>query len=518
MSSSESLAKRANKASSKKVSERTAKNKQVTTARKAKASVLKPVPEFDLFYQLTYMSAIAAAGITRSKLFVYSATPSVSPAIYFRAVNRLVDEFRYDYPEACRRVGIKASSENMRSFLLRLSDALRSGEPMADYLAREAEAQAQEYENHYERKLEALKQWTNAFSSIVISVALIIIIQLITSMIYSTDITSMLGLVFTGVTMSGFAAWIIWRSAPQEVLVMPSDQGSEKQRKAMRMFRTIGPVSIMLAMVLMMLGVSSGTVLILTALILLPIGMNSMSSDREVVRKDVEFATFLRSVGGMATSSGSTLKEALLRLDLSSFPHLRKDIERLGRRLQARIDPQVCWRKFGSESGSRLISDVVELFYGAITVGGDPERTGYLCAVFSAKTSQLRAKRRMVTGTFSALTTVMMAVVSVLMVFVLSIVTSFAIMVAGLMPESDEMSGQPQMSLGMAEFSAADLQFLSTLTLSMLVMLALVSAAAIILSDGGNKLKVTFWMALTMFIAGISYLVVPPMVSGLLTG
>src|SRR5690606_41456473 len=93
----------------------------------------QPVPPFELFYQLTYMSAMAAAGLSRSKTFEIAARSGSPAARYFAAINTLVDEFRYDYPDACRRIGTQARSENMRSFLLRLSDALRSGEPLADF-------------------------------------------------------------------------------------------------------------------------------------------------------------------------------------------------------------------------------------------------------------------------------------------------------------------------------------------------------------------------------------------------
>ncbi|MFN8565423.1 MAG: type II secretion system F family protein, partial [Anaerolineae bacterium] len=122
-----------------------------------------------MFYQLTYMSAMASAGISRSKTFEIAARAKSSASPYFEAVNTLVDEFRYDYPDACRMVGVKGKSENIRSFLLRMSDALRSGEPLSDFLAREAEVQGDDYRNEYERSLENLKQWTNAYSSITIT-------------------------------------------------------------------------------------------------------------------------------------------------------------------------------------------------------------------------------------------------------------------------------------------------------------------------------------------------------------
>lgn len=488
--------------------------------KRAAKNSFKPVSPFDMFYQLTYMSAMASAGISRAKTFEIAAQSKSKAATYFAAVNTLVDEFRYDYPEACHAIGVKAKSENIRSFLLRLSDALRSGEPLADFLAREAEVQSQDYQNKYERDLEGLKQWSNAFSSIIMSVSLIVIIQVITSMIYSMNVSVMGGLVTAGLMMSGMGAWVIQRSAPREVMNVPASLGSMEQKRAMKWFKILVPSAVGVATTLVIIGVPMGWALIIVAAMILPVGIASLISDRRLNSKDVEFSTFLRSVGGMATSSGTTLKQALTRIDLSSFPYLEKDIDRLSARLQALVEPGICWHKFGQETGSQLISEVSDIFYSAVKIGGEPERVGYLCSLFTAKTAQLRAKRRLTAGTFTGLTTVMQAVVSGLMVFVLSIVTNFAVMVDTLMPENPEAfsnSAAPSMSLGMADFSAGDLQFLTGITVTMVLALAIVCAAAMIFCDGGYKLKISFYLSFIMLICGISFLVVPPMVAGILT-
>lgn len=481
-------------------------------------SSYKPVSPFDMFYQLTFMSAMASAGISRSKTFEIAAQAKNSAAPYFAAVNTLVDEFRYDYPDACRMIGIKGASENIRTFLLRLSDALRSGEPLGDFLAREAEVQGEDYRNEYERNLENLKQWTNAFSSITISIGLIIIIQMITSMIYSTGVTMMATLVLAGALMAGFGAWIIYRSAPRETMNIDPSKGSPQQRRAARWFRIIIPSAVLASALLFVITSNVGVALIIAAVCILPVGIASLISDRVTTKKDIEFSTFLRSTGGMATSSGTTLKQALTKIDLASFPQLGPDIERLGKRLQARVEPEICWHKFGIETGSRLISDTVDIFYGAVKIGGDPERVGYLCSLFAARTTQLRAKRRLVAGTFSGLSTVMVAMVAALMVFVLSVVNNFATIVTTLTPTDTEsaMAGQPNMSLGLAEFSPEDLAFLGVITLVMVVAVSAATSAAVMFCDGGLKLKIFLYLAITIFIGGISFIFVPPMVAGIL--
>ena len=58
------------------------------------SSKFKDVKPFDLFYQLTYLSAMASAGITRSKTFEIAAKSPSPVALYFVAINTLADEFR----------------------------------------------------------------------------------------------------------------------------------------------------------------------------------------------------------------------------------------------------------------------------------------------------------------------------------------------------------------------------------------------------------------------------------------
>lgn len=481
------------------------------------SSRFREVRPYDLFYQLTYMSAMASAGLTRSKTFEVAAQSPSPCADYFVAINTLVNEFRYDYPEACRAVGEKARTDEVKSFLLRLSDALRSGEPLAEYLAREASVQSDNYENMYERDLESLQKWSDAFSSIIVSIALIIIIQLVSSMIYTMQPTVMAGLITTGVVMGFFGAWILSRAAPQETLTVAAASGSVEQQRALRLIKISVPVAVIVCAVLWALDVENGWILIFSAGLLLPVGVVSLLSDRKVNKKGEEFSTFLRSAGGMATSTGTTLKQALTKIDLSSFPTLQPDIQRLSTRLQALVDPEVCWQRFGLETGSQLIRESTEIFYGAVRMGGDPERVGFLCSLFAAKTAQLRAKRRVITSTFSGLTLVMHGVVAGLMVFVLEIIHNFIALVdATVTAQASEMSTDA-LAMGMVSFSPQQFQFLALMTIAMVILLAFVSSLAILASDGGFKFKMAFYLAVSLLISGVSFLVVPPVVASILT-
>ena len=128
----------------------------------------KRLLDFDLFFLLSYMATIAVADIPRGKIFEHAARlPSVASR-FFREIDFMVKKLGYDYVEACRLVGSRAEEE-VKNFLFRFSDAMRSGERESDFLFREAQIYAVEYENRYNRKLESLKKWTDAFAAMAIS-------------------------------------------------------------------------------------------------------------------------------------------------------------------------------------------------------------------------------------------------------------------------------------------------------------------------------------------------------------
>jgi flagellar protein FlaJ len=413
--------------------------------------------------------------------------------------------------------GEQTKSDEVRSFLLRFSDALRSGEPLKTFLAREAEVQAKNYENAYEQELEALKKWSDAFSSIIISVALIVIINLVSTMIYSMGVGMMAGLVATAIVMGFFGAWVVSRSAPREIMTLSSATGSIDQRRTLHLLKILGPIAITVAVGMILMGMHRGLVMAAVGAVCFPLGLAGNRADKIISKKDEEFSSFLRSLGGMASSTGATLKEALNKLDLSSFPTLQPDIEMLRIRLQALVNPQVCWRRFGRETGSMLTSSVMDIFYEAVKVGADPERVGYLCSMFASRTVQLRSKRRGVAASFSWLTLVMQGTVGVLMVFVLEIIVNFMqLMQTAVTPETLDAAAQ-NFAAPLGSFSAADLQFLQIMTTTMVILLAVVSAAAIIASDGGYRFKFVYYLSMLMGVSGASFWFVPPLVARILT-
>ena len=77
--------------------------------------------QFDLFAQLSYMSAVATGGVARAELFDFASQLPCSTSGYFRRVHLLAQELSIDYAEGCRLVAERAKIPEVKSLLLRLA-------------------------------------------------------------------------------------------------------------------------------------------------------------------------------------------------------------------------------------------------------------------------------------------------------------------------------------------------------------------------------------------------------------
>ena len=491
------------------------KTKPAEKKKPFKKTKLKEVTGYDLFYQLIYMSAVAAAGIERRKIFQLASELPRKTAAYFRRIHLLSQRLGYDYSESCKIVGEQVKSEVMKSLLLRMADALRAGQPEASFLAEEAEIQTRAYEKEYERDLESLKKWTDGYASLIIASALIIIVNLISVLIYPID-SSMVGtLVIVGVFTAAGGAWILSRSAPAEkrALFAEGNDGPKLQKLA-RTLTTFGlAAAVGICVPLGLLVIDLGYALILAGIVLLPAGITSMLAGREAAKKDMEIGSFLRSLGTYATSTGTTIGESLDRLDISSFPTINADLKRLRARMRASIEPALCWKKFSEETGSRLIGETTVIFNEAIGLGGSADTVGLFAAQYAAMTNTLRSKRLVVSSTFTSLTIVMHGVLAILMIVILEVIRNFSTIIDESMAAASEALESTTMPL--PSFGSPDIGFLEPISIGMVVALALINAYAAAVTDGEHLIKATLYLSVLLIVSGISFVFVPPAVANM---
>ena len=462
---------------------------------------------FDLLYQLSFMSVIASAGVPRNQIFARSAQTPCASAEYFNKVELACQRLKYDYARACRVVGESAEEEEVKGLLLRFSSSLLSGEPEADFLVREAEAQAEAYHNEYGRKLETLKMWTDAYVSLILSAVLVIIIGVVSTMIWKIETTFIVGLVVISITTTALGIWLIYIMVPRESTVLRW-AGSREQKLAQKLFRLVIPIAAITCAGLGLMGANLGWILIMVAALVFPIGVISMIDDRKVTKRDAEVGTFLRSLGGVASAIGTTVKDALSRLDLDAINVLRREVKRLYTRFLSGIRSKFCWQKFIDETGSELANRSVGMFYDAIDLGGAPEQAGYHASLYADRVSRLRARRKTVSQPFQWLCITMHASVVVLLIFITEVITIFGGLVAQAKETVPSITGAPSVST-FSSFNFSGLDFLNTLVLPLVIVFTLANAIAPSIADGGSRYKILYNLGLTAGISGICLILLP---------
>jgi archaeal flagellar protein FlaJ len=468
---------------------------------------------FDLFYQLSYMATIAAAGVPRDQIFGRSANLDCSSAEHFKHVELARKRLKYDYARACRAVGEPLKQEEIKGLLLRFSSSLISGEPEAEFLTREAKSRAEDYENEYGRSLESLKMWTDAYVSLILSAVLVIIIGIVSTMIYKIETTLIVAMAFIAIAATAIGVWLIWLVTPKETTVLKWS-GSKEQRLAKRLFKIILPVGVAISALMLLSGQKLGYTLLVVAALCFPVGYIMSIDDKKIAKRDDEVGVFLRSLGGVCTALGTTVNAALARLDLDAINVLRVSVKRLHTRLTAGIRSQLCWKIFINETGSELTNRSVGMFYDAIDVGGSAGDAGRQAAFFASKLALLRARRRTVAMPFRWLVVAMHTSVVLLLVFVTEVIMAFAQMVAKAQEAMPTVSGAPSLS-SFTSFNLSGLEVMHSLVLPLVLIFTVANAIVPTVAEGGSRYKILSNLGITAAISGVCLIVLPELAAAL---
>ena len=496
------------------------KLKKTAFSRGAVASRTKGTPrattgertlQFDLFAQLSYMSAVATAGVSRAQLFDHAAQLPFASSRYFKDINTLSKKLNTDYSESCRLVAEGTKRYEVRALLLRMAGSLSAGEREDEFLRREAEIIGENYGNQYERDVESLRKWTDAYVTLLVASSLIVIVAVISMMIYQVGVGIIVTLAMMMVLATCLGAWIIYASSPREIKTRISGPSSRLQLMSVKLFKTLVPAGIATCSAMLFLGLDLGWILIVGAIFIFPTGYVIARDDGAITRKDGDIASVVRVLGGVTSALSTTLTVALASIDRRSMGHLMPEITRLNHRLNAGIDPSLCWDALVDETGSELIARTVTMFYNPLSLGGDPARVGTASAFFSSRIAFLRASRTMVASTFRYLTLPLHAAMVGLLEFIVEIMTLFSTKV-----DDSAISGDALSNLStnfstdeLFTFGQVNIQLVEFLVTFVVLVLTAANAFAPKWADGGHNFKILHNASITMAITGLLVLAIP---------
>ena len=171
---------------------------------------------YDLLSNLTYMSVLTIGGLSRDKIMELSSAQALRTSVFFDYVVGLVKTAGFEYGEAFKIVASKARASVISSLFLRFSAALSSGESEKDFIIQEADIAMERYKNDYERSVENLRKWTDAYSAILVSVTLVMVVCLISTIIASMNELFIVLMALSISSVTSIGLYIIFKVAPIE--------------------------------------------------------------------------------------------------------------------------------------------------------------------------------------------------------------------------------------------------------------------------------------------------------------
>jgi flagellar protein FlaJ len=485
-------------------------------------SLFRPAStEYDLVAQLTYMSALATANVGRENLFQKTAELGYSTSGYFHRVHLVAQRLNYDYARACQLVADATENDTVRSLLLRFSSSLASGEPETVFLARETEITLEQYSRKYERDLESLQKWTDAYVALMVSVTLVVVVSMVSMMIYSVGTVFILGLATVMIGIAVLGDWVIYRTSPVEPKTHKRAERSRTQDQMFAVARILLPAGALLgAVVGIVFNIGAG--MIAAGIMVAPVGVMAFMDDSRVDQQDRDVSTFLRSLGSVVGAIGTTVTEGMERLNQRSLASLEQGVRRLHVRLRSGIRPDMCWDRFISETGSELVDRSVSTFWDTIKLGGDPDAIGYLSSLFALKISLMRENRKLVSQTFMYLMVPLHAVLIAILLFVTEVMVVFAQQLNNVQTQALSNT-DPQATSGLdvttsLAFASPNIAFIRGFALVVVLVLTVVDTWAPHSTAGGHHHKVWLYAAIMLVLSGVALMFVPHVVGGLFHG
>jgi flagellar protein FlaJ len=419
-------------------------------------------------------------------------------------------------------VANKAKASNVKSLLLRFSNTIATGESEHDFIREESRIEGGRYTNEYSRSVENLKKWTDAYAAMLVSVTLIVVVSLVSTLLGALESSFVVMVGFTMVAITSGGVYIILRTAPYEKVTYDGDTKGPPDRARARFFlRTVVPVGAVAGlMAALLFGVGYG--LLLFGFFLFPTGFFAGRDHKKVRAIDDEVSTFVRSLGSVAGATRSTISSALSQLNLGSMGTLEPHVTRLRTRLLSQLPAHLSWERFKTETGNELLRRATEMVVDGVEAGARGEEVGEIASAYATRISELRQLRALTASSFSFLIIPMHVAMTGLLLFILSIVTTFDLRLrelAGAVAEAGETAGPGGSAMpGMDLFAGQDVGLITVMITVVILVLTIANGLVPQFAAGGSSLKIAQSLGIASVLSGANMIVVPIVAGGLLTG
>ena len=324
---------------------------------------------------ITYAGTLSTLQINRTLLFQKIADEKEYGELSDIAVRiiYLAKQWNLGYAKTCRKIAYFNPSRIFRDFLDRLAAVMDFGEDLEIFLVEEQDAVMDDFENEYRQSIQNIRMLESVFISMTISIAFAMAAALLLPLLVGVNIMvivqyCLLGLVFMDIML----VILIKAFIPSDKICHDLEIIDDGTGKILKSFLIIAPFSFLVTGILVYLDLLPFLFNFAIGFTpLLVVGFLATQEENIVFRRDKAFPSFIRALGGTASTKGGSVTSSIGALRVHDFGVLNDMVVNVYRRLKVGSERFTSWLYFVGETGSNLINYFAHIFIKSIYLGGD---------------------------------------------------------------------------------------------------------------------------------------------------
>jgi len=336
-----------------------------------------------------------------------------------------------DLSRSCEIIRKDARTPYFRDFLQRFAQIAKMGEDMTEFLSKEYNTFMTMYSSEMERSLTRLKRFTEAYSAILSSSVLIVLILIFTSLIWGGSL-SMVGTTIPLIcVLYGVFCLVFYMGSPTVKLISAGPK-EPKFERLLNLSKWIGRATIAINIAvgaILYLGLLPPDIVMIAAALAgapaLIVGWLGLRASNKVQAVDERFSEFVTMLATSLSSMGTSMAFAFRDIAKLDFAGLSPFIKRMSGRLELGIDKKLSWKTFQKETSSELVRIHSEAFSEANSHGAPAKEYGPLIANSALFVISLRRRMEETAALMKGIAVPMTPILCAIMGLIMGIISQF---------------------------------------------------------------------------------------------
>ena len=424
----------------------------------------------------------------------------------FKKISILTSKWNYTLHKAIQLASSIIREPKTHNFFQRLSYSVNMGVDLESFMKIEYEKMLETSSAEFDRAIEKTKRYIEAYSALLTATSFLSVSMLLISIIYGMNSEKLL--TYSTILISGTLASIVFlmaRTLPRDPVIHREKPRPLALFTIEKTIKILTVSSLTASIILMITLKSSGNQLlgeysptfiplVMAGLPLLAVSWIGRKYVKNVEKMDENYPSFIKSLGD-ALSATNSLKQASKILEVNDYGSINKLLRNLRKRVELGFEYNKALNMFGVESLSQLILKTVRIIADSVFYGARVEV--YSKTVYDYVIRQLldRKKRRQVAGSLKGLVIPLQATmiaVSALITVLAKIMYRFTILIREWFPI----------------FSILPPTQVQTYFYILILIVALLSSAAIYFVEGDSAFTYTYFLGLLLSMSGLIYMAV----------